>query len=252
MNKKIGILLVTICISSLGYAQLSTRENTISVFKTGSRPQAGSYGLYVGPSFMEITDMVDDDIDVRGIPLINLKLYKSNEFEWRLGLQFSGKSKTLKGTQTSGATSNDVTSKEKNSYNRISIGGAYHFSPKNLLDVYIGAYVPFGWDTYRNEQSVGNSSISTSKFSPVIGVGSFIGLQAFVADLPISIGLEYGLRGIVRFRNQYKNEVTNSGKTETYYTEDENGKGSPYSDLAIRKSDFGTDARITFSYYFNR
>lgn len=251
MKFKTGFLFIAVCFSSLSYAQLSTRENTTSVFKTGSRPQAGSYGLFIGPSIREIDDMSkSDEFDAWGVPLINIKYYSSNNIEWRLGLQFNGKSNTLNGT-TDDTTPLDAVNHESNSFNRISVGGAYHFSPKNLLDVYTGAYIPFGWDTYNSEQTLGKNSLVTSKFAPVIGIGAYIGLQAFIADLPISVGLEYGLSGIARGGKQYKNVETISGKSQTYYTENK-GYGTSYSKLTLGDSSFGTDVRITFSYYFNK
>ncbi|MDP4240297.1 MAG: hypothetical protein Q8904_12590 [Bacteroidota bacterium] len=252
MNLKFKLLAIAVCLCSMSFAQLSTRENTTSVFRTGSRPQAGSYGLFIGPSFSEIKDMADNDqFTWRGIPLINIKYYTTDKIEWRLGLQFDGKSTSMSGSDN-GTTPADFTNTERNSFNRISVGGAYHFSPKNLLDVYTGAYIPFGWDTYHNEQTTGEYGTVKSKFSPVIGAGAYIGLQAFIADLPISLGLEYGLSGIARFGKQYKNVVTTNGKSETYYTEDKTGSGTTYSKLSLGDSSFGTDVRITFSYYFNK
>lgn len=252
MKFKFGILFVAVCFSSMSFAQLSTRENTTSVFKTGSRPQAGSYGLFIGPSLVEISEMTNNDqFTWRGLPLINIKYYSTDNVEWRLGLQFSGKSNSSDG-KTNDKTPVDVASSERNSFNRISVGGAYHFSPKNLLDVYTGAYIPLGWDTYHSENTFGKDKTVTSKFSPVVGLGAYIGLQAFIADLPISVGLEYGLSGIARGGKQYKTVETVSGKSQTYYTKDENGSGTSYSKLKLGDSSFGTDVRITFSYYFNK
>ena len=250
MKLKNAVLVVAICLCGNGFSQLSTRENIRSVFRTGSRPLAGSYGVYIGPSFMEMSDMADQSVALRGLPLINIKYYSADSIEWRLGLQFSGKSSTQTGTSLTGAKG--VTVAEGSSYNRISIGGAYHFSPRNLLDVYVGAYIPFGWDTYSAESSLGKVSAVTSKFSPVFGVGAYIGLQAFIADLPISVGFEYGLRAIGRGWRQYKHvDVDTNGKSQTYYTTAATGVPQ-YSDLNYGSSDFGTDARITFSYYFNK
>jgi len=252
MKLKLGILFVAICVYSMSFAQLSTRENTTSVFKTGSRPEAGSYGVYIGPSLREIVEMSEsDEFDAWGVPLINIKYYKSENIEMRLGLQFNGKS-TRRSSSTIATSPVEELSKESNSFNRISIGGAYHFSPKNLLDVYTGAFLPLGWDTYRLEQTMDDDGIVTSKFSPVIGLGAYIGMQAFIADLPISVGIEYGLLGITRGGKQYKTVETVNDKTETYYTEDKTGAGTAYSKLKLSESSFGTDIRITFSYYFNK
>lgn len=259
MNLKIGFFTIAaLFVSNLCFSQLSTRENTTSVFKTGSRPQAGSYGVYIGPSFTEISDLVksmedeEGEVVARGIPLINVKYYSSDNFEYRIGLQFSGKS-----TKKSGADNSedeyDIDIKESVSFNRITPGIAYHFSSSNLLDVYVGAFLPLGWDTYTNRTLYDEDGHKTSKFSPLLGLGGFIGLQAFVADLPVSIGFEYGLTGLVRFGKQYKHTLINDGKETVYYTETKDEQAiAQYSKLNYSESSFGTDLRITFSYYFNR
>lgn len=251
MKLKLGLLFMVFVLSVSCFSQLSTRENTTSVFKTGSRPQAGSYGVYIGPSFAEIQDMVNsDEFDARGLPLINFKYYKSNKIEYRLGIQLSGKSTKIKGTENTNAAK-EIKDLESVSYNRFSLGTAYHYAPSNLLDIYTGVYVPLGWDYYKNEQVYGTTSQVLSKFSPVIGLGAFIGLQAFIADLPVSVGIEYGLRALAQLGKQYKHVHTTTSSVTTYYTE-QKSSSFEYSKLSYSESNLGTDARITFSYYFNK
>jgi hypothetical protein len=252
MNLKSLLLFLAVIFSSMCFAQLSTRENTVGVFKSGSRPVAGDFGLFVGPSLQEIEDMSNSDqFTWRGIPLVNIKYYYTDNIECRLGLQFSGKSQTMDG-ELNNSKSADYVENESSSYNRISIGAAYHFSPKNLLDVYSGAYLPLGWDSYHRESTYGNDGLVVSKVSPVIGLGAYIGLQAFVADLPISLGLEYGFSGICHTGKKYKNVETTDGDDQTYYTTSEDNSTLTFSDLKLRDSSFGTDVRFTVSYYFNK
>jgi hypothetical protein len=251
MKLKLSLLFMAFIFSFVCYSQLSTRENTTSVFKTGSRPQTGSYGVYIGSSFAEIEDMINsDEFNAKGLPLINFKYYKSKNVEYRLGIQLSGKSTKIKGEENTSAAK-EIKDMESVSYNRISLGKAYHYAPSNLLDVYTGVYIPFGWDYYKNEQTYGTTGQALSKFSPVIGLGAFIGLQAFIADLPVSVGFEYGLRALAQLGKQYKHVQTTTSSVTTYYTE-QKSSAFEYSKLSYSESNIGTDARITFSYYFNK
>ncbi|MCD8288165.1 MAG: hypothetical protein LUC18_04925, partial [Porphyromonadaceae bacterium] len=143
--------------------------------------------------------------------------------------------------------------------NRFTPGVAYHFAGINLLDIYVGGAVPLGWDKYKaiDETTVkyGNGSASEEYYSNVtqksgiFGVQAFIGLQAFVADLPFSIGLEYGLSAMFRTGLQYKHEMREGGSEQVYYTTEKNN-GSRYDDLKMSKSEIGGDIRVTFTYYF--
>ena len=61
-------------------------------------------------------------------------------------------------------------------------GIAYHFSRRNLLDVYVGAELPLGWSSDRSILESGDMTSRTTKSAFVIGLGAFIGLQAYIAD----------------------------------------------------------------------
>lgn len=257
---------------TFAFAQLSTGSSTAHLIKTGNRPQGGDFGIFIGPSYSEIKDMIDSDIKFRGFPLVNFKYYSSPNIEWRLGLQFYRTREKLKGDAISnfdegkeGQAFEDLgTIKSKNlkSFNRITPGIAYHFSSRNILDVYVGASLPFGWERdkqvneseYDGEKEVNNCS----RGSFVIGLGGFIGLQAFIADLPFSIGLEYGLSGLLHTGQKYKHEITTEDGTKTYYTKfdkkniDVKDDGVWFDKLHSKRGEFGSDVRITLSYYFNK
>lgn len=262
MKTKLFFSVLCVCMScTFASAQISTGESTAHVIKTGNRPEAGDFGIFIGPSFSEIMDMIDSKIKVRGVPLVNFKYYSTSQLEWRLGLQFYKTSEKLKGDLMEDAGS--VTNKKMESYNRITPGVAYHFSSRNILDVYVGASLPFGWD--RNRQ-IGESKYNgvkelnnVTRGSFVIGAGGFIGLQAFVADLPFSIGLEYGFSGLLHTGLKNKHEVQSGDEKQTYYTpsdkdmiKDFGDEGSRYDKLHAKKGEFGSDVRITFSYYFKK
>jgi superfamily I DNA and/or RNA helicase len=78
------------------------------------------------------------------------------------------------------------------------------------------------------------------KGSFVVGAGVFAGLQLFIADLPIAVGLELGYSGQL---------VAESVPSYRYKTEDVDQKFKEGT-RSVR-ANWGADAAITFSYYFH-
>ena len=78
-------------------AQISEGEPYSRTIRTGNRPAYGDWGIFIGPSFSEITQMLDKDISWRGLPLVNIKYYKDDNMELRLGLQLSKTKDKVKG-----------------------------------------------------------------------------------------------------------------------------------------------------------
>ena len=258
MKTKLLLSVLCVCMSyTFSYAQLSTGKSTSTVIRTGNRPQQGDFGIFIGPSYSEIKDMCDNKVEFRGFPLVNFKYYYTENIEWRLGLQFHRTREKLKGDLLDEAFEDmgSIKSKEVKSYNRITPGIAYHFSSRNLLDVYVGGTLPLGWDRdgrideqkYDGEETKNNVTRTTF----VVGIGAFIGLQAFIADLPLSIGLEYGLSGLIHTGNKYKHEITTEDGTQTYFTQQKDSD-LMFDKLHSKKGEFGSDARVTISYYFKR
>lgn len=260
--KKIKLLLTLSLVSLFAvdsFAQLSTATPTASVIKSGNRPQAGDWGVFVGVAYSDFQNIFSDEVTFEGFPLVNLKYYKTNQLEYRLGLQFQGTSNTLSGDIEStqynedGNTTTDVTSvKTKSSVgtNRIIPGLAYHFSDKNLLDVYMGANVPIGWSRNTYYEMAGDTEYKSTSTPFIVGIGGFIGFQAFVADLPLAIGLEYGISCWKEFGSD-KSKVTtlSDGEEQTYFTTTSD-PGTIYSSLSTSSRTISNDVRITISYYF--
>jgi hypothetical protein len=256
MKKVFIIIALCACYHIQAVAQISEGATISRVIRTGNRPESGTFGVFIGPSLADILDMADRQISWRGIPLINLKYYTSSQLEFRLGLQFYSTATKEKGTLTD-ASATTLNTRFKTSYNRIMPGIAYHFSSKNILDVYLGVAIPLGYEI-DNRHSVTSSDFTyinkVKRTSFIIGAEAFIGLQCFIADLPLSLGLEYGLSGLYQFGQKYKHEIINNDGTGTQivYTKDGNLVGStPYSKLNSQKGEIGSDLRITISYYFN-
>lgn len=269
--KKVFITMA-LCMAFVGLAQaqLSEGETYSSVIVTGNRPQSGDWGLFVGPSFSEIKDIIDSGTDFSGFPLINLKYYATNNIEIRAGLQYAGKTTKTKGNFDEVFYVDDdeviknipMTEKYFDRMFRLTPGIAYHFSSKNILDVYVGAAIPFGIDAQKSTNELNeylniedhlvsmNYKNNTSYNSFVIGFNAFIGLQAFVADLPLSIGLEYGLSGMLRTNDQIYHEVTDhEGNLQEYYTD--SNHMMEFTKLDCSSKYMKNDVRLTITYYFN-
>jgi len=262
--KKILLLSVIALFSLSTFAQLSTRENVDPyVFKTGTRPQQGDIGLWIGPSITEIIQMIDDDINWRGMPMLNLKFYTSDRSVARIGLQIYNKSQGLTAKQRQ-PDSVDLKHSKSHTYFMLTPGIEHHFTPKNICDVYIGANLPIGVNSIVNKSShtLGKDKVyhNQTQNQFLIGIGAFVGLQFFVADLPLAIGVEGGLSGLGKFGGVVKNvynEINADGKYEkkTMYThfDTEFGEGMVLAKkISSNKFELGCDFRLTFSYYFNK
>lgn len=272
MKKTILTLALCLAFAGLAQAQLSEGETYSSKIVTGNRPEAGDWGLYFGPSLSEIRDIADSKVEFQGLPLINLKYYISDRYEYRLGVQYSNRGSKNNGkyeqdfivgenetTQTIPFTNNSISRRL-----RLSPGIAYHFSPKNILDVYMGFSIPLGFDAQKSIIETENPTVSngvlisqkyinnTSYNSFVVGVNAFIGLQAFVADLPVAIGFEYGLSGLLRTNDRIRHERTDAdGNLQTFYTLTNDYYSTEYTELNCKSMYLDNDFRFTITYFFN-
>jgi len=262
--KKI-LLFSTIALFSLSaFAQLSTRENVDPyVFKTGTRPQAGDLGMYVGPSITEIIQMADAEINWRGMPLLNFKYYGTDRFVYRLGLQIYNKSQGLKAKELQ-PDSIDLKNSRSQTYFMLTPGIEYHFTPKNICDVYVGANLPIGVNSIveKSSYTLGKDKLyhnqTQNKF--LLGIGAFIGMQFFVADLPLAIGIEGGISGFGKFGGAVKNVYNEKNENDVYekktvYTHYDTDFGNGMMQakrISTNKFELGYDFRLTFSYYFSK
>jgi len=240
-------------------AQLSTGSTTSEVFRTGNRAQMGDFGLYLGMQTSIFKDLFDGSVDLLGtLPLLNLKYMMDDKIELRVGLDLYRSSKSLNGTWEDGGNDYGAKSKIATARNFIYPGVAYHFSSDNLLDVYIGAELPIGWnrDKTVSEASFGSDkaySIKT-KTSFHAGIGAFVGLQAYIANLPIAVGVEYGVAFMSDWNLKYKNETKLPGQKATIsYTPDHEtfpGVNTYFDSLNARQSILGSQIRLTITYFF--
>ena len=178
--KKLTFLFAAMLAVSTAFAQISTGEPHSSVIpRTGNRPQAGDFGLYVGASVTQIIDFVklnkNKDFTENAfwaLPAINLKYYFTDNWEGRIGFQFACKGTTEKFTPKGAdwiKNTSDI------NYTRFLPGFAYHFNTKNIVDVYVGAQMPIGFNLIQRKGATDGYSVTEKNNQFVIGGGVFFG-----------------------------------------------------------------------------
>lgn len=229
-------------------AQLTTGVSSSKVIRTGNRAKAGDCGIYAGAT-LNLND------DVTPLPLINFKYMSTDNFEMRIGLEASrNKEKLVGDIRQSENTITKDDQKYGNSTLMLYPGIAYHFSKMNILDVYVGAELPLGWDASTSSTTATDYTSKITKRSFVLGLGAFIGLQAYIADLPLALGVEYGLSSRLDTGLKYKNEFTTNNQTTITYSPTNDFKhvmgNNTYDKLKARRGELGSQIRLTLSYYF--
>lgn len=268
MKKLIFTLLV-------GYSYLSYSQTTVSsgltqrqnldkwVYKQGTRPIKGDLGFYVGASLLEIQKFNT----VMPLSFINFRYYLKDDLVVRLGARFYKDKSVNNGTDEFTGAGNTVSgiaesvSRTSDREYYIKPGIEKHFALTNLLDVYVAADALLGVKRYtiENRQTVAGSEIGTmaSRRSFDYGLGTYVGFQAFVADLPLSIGAEVGFQGIGSLWHRTKVREYSGNKESVYYLPvnddfDTDLGATPYEQLSARRFDMNSTVRLIICYYFSR
>lgn len=240
--KKLVIAALALCMGFVtATAQITTGKSSAQVVRTGNRAEAGNFGLYLGATADMFRNLVNiDEAELKALPLINFKYMVNDNVEARLGLEWWTMStgNKVSGENASGDYKTKHKNKETSKY--FYPGIAYHFSNTNLLDVYVGAELPIGWEStvvkdFADSEALDyNTKTVTRDFN--IGLGAFVGLQAYVANLPLAVGVEYGISSL---------KTISSNK----YVTDEEQEYKPE-----RRKDntwnVGHQARLTLTYFF--
>lgn len=241
-------------------AQLIERNNVTSRIAVGTRPQQGDFGFMFGASIEEVREILDDELSIRGFPLMSFKYYFTDNLELRLNTQSYTKIRSIQGTLSSNQVGqeDDV---EKESFIRFMPSVQLHFASSNLFDTYAGLGVIIGSE--KNQVITSEKTSITGDYAGsqmtkktfVTGFNINFGLQAFIADLPISLGVEASIRGLKHSNLQYEHTLQSSvGDVETnqtYYTIDQTS-ALRYESLEYKSFDLGADVRIMLSYYFRK
>jgi hypothetical protein len=265
------IIILLIGLNFSGFSQLSDRVNSPSTFKVGTRPLAGNMGISFGISTSDVKDIaniVTDSITYKGTPLVSFKYYLTDKVVARLGFKVSNTSKTVKGLVdplVDGSFINERNEIDNFSSFLLSPGIEYHFATTNILDVYVGGLVPFG---RTSREFVDDTKYSTGEYnmysrslkSFTYGYEVFAGLQAFIADLPLAIGFDFGFAGLGHLKDKYMHEskILAGGITinQTYYTKDPSPvagvRFTKYRDLTSKNFTLDPSIRLTLTYFFNK
>lgn len=249
------VVMLCVCASTQAFGQISNGSPTARTIKTGNRPGEGDWGLYVGVNTNQINALGNREITWKGIPILNFKYFVSDNFEARLGFLGNSTSQKMKGDiyDVPFDESTAMVYKAKEGEYCLYPGFAYHFSETNILDVYVGCSIPLGlnYDKYTDMYDGKNwNSYKRSSFE--IGFEGFVGLQCFIADLPLAIGMEYGFSAVKYFGQKYKHIVLDADDHEqTYYSTEAEDTGEYYKNLKRSSGKFESEVRFTISYYFN-
>ncbi len=287
--KKILFIALMAGFAMTAAAQISEGEPSAKTYTTGNRPEKGTFGLYFGVE----SDLFGGNLDDAGgfltkpFPIVNLKYMLTDNLELRLGMRFRKDRASLNFGNDEDAD-NGIAYDESYKFkavvsdNQFRPGIAYHFTKSNLLDVYAGAEGLIGWrrNFLKQWSEVDGNETSTTMTNQLFnrdnttkgvqfGVGAFIGLQAFIARLPLAIGFEYGITtlwdGGMKNRSYVKNGDNDPVIT---YSEAANWdpnnwiqgasaavgaqRGAQFDYMKARRGQWGNQVRFTISYYFNR
>ena len=240
------LLAVALLGGLVAQAQISTGETTAQVVRTGNRATEGDFGIYFGATSDMVKDLISKDTKITALPLINLKYMCSDKVEARLGFQWYAKNQITDYYEPENNDDYDYVGKQSNKSNSVMFypGVAYHFNKSNILDVYVGGELPIGGaglgrNYYADDEDDSVQHYSATQFN--IGLGAFIGLQAYICNLPLAIGFEYGVSCMY-------NHLTNGRFSQDGYTINDNTEVSRmFKDNKFR---LGNQARLTLSYYF--
>ena len=266
MKKRLFISAALLLVSGvLAMAQISTGEPSAVKVKTGNRPDKGTWGIYVG-SGMDFGSFINKENRGQAyvLPLVNVKYFFSDKVEGRIGLDFYRHDLNIGGQKftTNNATEGDTFKYVNNAGTGNAMlwpGIAYHFSKHNILDVYIGAELPIGITSASTKVITGDPSVITKTSSNAfnIGLGGFIGLQAFIGNLPLAIGLEYGLYGAYAAGLKTKHVSQDDNGKKVWYTSNQAvagtnalGTNENFEKLHVGEGYMGNQLRVTLSYYF--
>ena len=239
--------------SVASFAQLTTGESSSKKIRMGNRPEAGDFGLFIGIPVNNFVDNIEYG-DIVPFPIVNLKYYATDQLEVRASIDAKAYSAKVMGRQT--ANEKKFGDASSTGHFLILPGAAWHFAKSNIIDVYAGAELPIGWSGAKQRMVDESADMeeSVTKNACSLGIGAFIGLQVFIANLPVALGVEYGLSSQFDLGLKYKNKTTTAGNTQVFYTPDLTDTSIPsstqFSSLHAKRGNLGQQVRLTLSYYF--
>ncbi len=291
MKKKLMFMAAVALMASTAFAQLSTRENDATVERISARPEKGDMALTFAfdlwqDAFSPLSGANPGDTLGRydGLPFLNrlftgdlltYKCYLRDNLAVRGGIRLYRNGKTAKGQESDSSaiypSPVGITEAKAVRVDRdfILAGGVErHFSRSNIFDVYAAADVLLGFGLTK---TVSNVEFTTGDYnkqkmisSPFkAGAELLTGFNIFIAHLPVSVGMEYGLSfiwtsGSGKTKVHEEAKVGTTSYDITYSIEDDNflGLGSGFHFDKLSKSEFDMNTnqsvRVTVNIYFSK
>lgn len=276
---KKGLLLIAV-LTLLGgdiFSQLSTRENNAINTPLGTRAQAGDAAFSFAVPIVNLTANNGSDAGLYAFntlspgAMLTAKYWQRDDLVLRGAFRFAADNSLTKGTAADSSASNpinedlEVSENTKRSIMReyIIAGGAEkHFSNSNMWDAYVGGelLVGLGKDKTIDQEDYFNGDknyMTRTTGTTVFGFAGVMGFQAYVAELPVAIGLEWQWGGKWIFGGATKVEqeleidaadISISAEWKEQATDglgatDLNNNGVPrqYSDLSRREFNMETN-----------
>jgi len=206
--------------------------------------------------------------------MLTFKYYNTEDIVYRAAIRIYQDNDHRKGTELDSSDNylfvqSDILSEfdESLTSREFNLAGGIekHFSNSNFFDVYVGAeaLVGLGKDGSDDNYTFANGDYSKVKITTkttIFGMAGVVGFNMFVAELPLSIGLEYGLSGKWIFGGNTKVEAENkfgsaAATTSEYVTQTDNvfGRNRNYSTLKNRQFNMETNnnIRLNIHIYFS-
>lgn len=267
MKKFISFIFLVMCVVHFTSGQISERSNDSTTYTFGTRPLKGTKAIAVGLNLNDTT-FSNFKIGKQGLFLMG-KYFISDRTAIRGSLRFNKDARTTTGSliDTSVTNVSGQLSQEMKSSTReyaIMPGIERHFKPTNIFDVYVGTDALFG---LRRKVEIENKNYTSNVYTnersrtpeTIFGINGLVGINFFVADLPLSIGLEYNwaviwsLGGKTHVQRETRDALGNINEDD-YYTEEKDAQSNPdpfaYNKLK-RNSVMSNDSfRIMLNFYF--
>ena len=253
------------------FAQFSERESDSTIYRLGCRPNKGYKVLTLSLDPVAVFDKQNSFYEKSGLTTGSLvfgRYFIKDNVAARLGVRLYKNGKTSKGEVDVNFTGNNISGREmRDAVSEFILvpGVEKHFAYTNMFDFYIAGdlYLGYGKSTRIENTNYSNGFYDHEKRTTpkyLMGAGAVMGMNVFVLDLPISIGLEYGINAIYNLSTKTKVvQNTNDAlgeRNNTYYTQEEDPFGNPdntkYSSLKSSGSSINTanNFRINVNFYF--
>jgi hypothetical protein len=243
-------------------AGLTTRQNLpYWTYNQGTRPPEGAFGFFLGSTLDDLRDFSNTN----PLSYLNVRWYKTESLVFRGGLRLMNKKTSLsaEGSNSPGLDSplSALERKSSESQYGISAGVEKHLSQDNMIDIYIAGDIIAGirrnLDFSLQKPFTGDEiEFRSSRRSFDFGFGVGLGFQAFIADLPLALGVEAGFQAYgSAFQKGNASQKVGSVTTEYQFEVDENLDGvddDKYTSLSVSRFNLNSGLKFSLCYFFNR